>query len=68
MKNPPVHLILPHKTGLVLRTVDSETVNRLFTELEKYDPQERFETFECLERALNETRALLGAELIYMFV
>jgi hypothetical protein len=63
---PPELRELSRKTGLVLRPVDSGSVNRLFAELEKYDPQERVETFEYLKRALNETRAWLGAELTYI--
>jgi hypothetical protein len=39
-------------------------VNRLFAELEKYDPEERAETFEHLKVALNETRESVGAEPI----
>jgi hypothetical protein len=40
---------LSSKTGLVVRSVDSAVVNRLFAELEKYDPEERAETFEYLK-------------------
>ena len=56
---------LSHKTGLVIRPIDSVAVNRLFTELERYDSKERTETFDCLKRALNETRGSLGAEPVY---
>ena len=56
---------LSHKTGLVIRPVDSVVLNNLFTELERYDSRERAETFECLKNALNENRWLLGAELTY---
>jgi hypothetical protein len=53
---------LSRKTGLVVRRPDSATVDMLFDELEKYDSQERAETFEYLKRALDETRASLGAK------
>jgi hypothetical protein len=56
---------LSRKTGLLVRPLDAEAVNRLFAELEKYDAGERRETFDYLKRALNETRASLGAEPIY---
>jgi len=42
------------------------TVERLFAEIEKYDPHERAETFEYLTRALHETRSLLGSEDVYL--
>ncbi len=53
---------LSRKARLVLRSLSSSEVNSLFAELEKYDAQERAETFDYLERALNETRASVGAE------
>jgi hypothetical protein len=53
------------KTGLVVRTPDSKEIDILFAELEKYDSQERTQTFEYLKSALNETRASLGAESAY---
>lgn len=53
---------LSRKTGLVVRRSDSATVDMLFDELQKYDSQERAETFEYLKRALDETRASLGAK------
>jgi hypothetical protein len=56
---------LAHKTGLVIRPFDAATVNRLFTELEKYDEEEQRDTFAYLKNALNETRASLGAEPVY---
>jgi hypothetical protein len=37
---------LSRKTGLVVRPFDSESVNRLFAEIEKYDYQERVNSFE----------------------
>ena len=57
---------LSRKTGLIVRTVDSTTVNNLFAELEKYDSQERAKTFNDLKDTLNETRASLGAEPVYL--
>ena len=62
---PPELAELSRKTGLVLKPVDLESVNRLFAEIEKYDYQERVDTFEYLKHALNETRDSLGAEPIY---
>jgi hypothetical protein len=56
---------LSRKTGLVVRRPDSAAVKTLFAELEKYDSEERAETFVYLKRALNETRASLGAEAAY---
>ncbi len=56
---------LSRKTGLVVRHVDSAQLNSLFTSLEKYDVNERAETFDYLKHALNETRASVGAEPIY---
>ena len=56
---------LSRKTGLVVRTPDSAEIDILFAELEKYDSQERAETFEYLKSALNENRASLGAEPAY---
>ncbi len=56
---------LGQRTGLVIRSIDSATLNKLFTELERYDSRERAETFDYLKRALNETRAFQGAELVY---
>ena len=57
---------LARKTGLVNRPLDAATVNHLFTELESYDAAEQRETFAYLKRALNETRAALGAEPVYL--
>ena len=53
------------RTGLVVRSLDSAAVSGLFAELERYDEQERAETFSYLKRALNETRSSLCAEPIY---
>jgi len=57
---------LSRKTGLMVRAVGPATVERLFAEIEKYDSQERAETFDYLRRALNETRSSLGSEAVYM--
>jgi hypothetical protein len=46
-------------------TVGPATVDRLFGEIEKYEEQERAETFSYLKHALNETRASLGAKAAY---
>jgi hypothetical protein len=53
---------LSRKTGLIVRPIDRSTINTVFSDLEKYDADERAETFEDLKHALNETRASLGAE------
>ena len=56
---------MSRKTGLVVRSFDSAAVSNLFAELERYDEQERTETFSYLMRALNETRSSFAAEPIY---
>ncbi|HLE62788.1 MAG TPA: hypothetical protein VI750_06610 [Pyrinomonadaceae bacterium] len=56
---------LSRKTGLVVRPLDSSTLDALFTELEKYDARERAETLDYLQGAINETRGSLGAEPAY---
>jgi len=50
---------LSRKTGLKVRPVDLKAVKKLFDELERYDSNERAETFNYLKRALNETRTSL---------
>jgi hypothetical protein len=57
---------LSRKTGLIVRAVGPATVERLFAEIEKYDSQERAETFEYLRRALHETRSSLRSEDVYV--
>jgi hypothetical protein len=57
---------LSRKTGLIVRAVGPATVERLFAEIEKYDSQERAETFEYLRRALHETRSSLSSEDVYV--
>ena len=54
------------KTGLIVRAVGPTTVERLFAEIEKYNAQERAETFEYLRSALRETRASLSSEDVYV--
>jgi hypothetical protein len=54
------------KTGLIVRAAGPGTVERLFAEIEKYDSDERAETFECLRRALHETRSSLSSEDVYL--
>ena len=56
---------LSRKTGLIVRAVGPGTIERLFAELEEYDPHERAETFEDLRRALHETRCSLSSEDVY---
>jgi len=56
---------LSRKTGLMVRAVGPATVDSLFAEIEKYEEQERAETFSYLKHALNATRASLGAEAAY---
>jgi hypothetical protein len=63
-KHGPVALEeLSRKTGLILRPLDSATLDTLFARLEEYDAKERTETFDFLTHALNETRASLGPNL-----
>ena len=56
---------LSEKTGLIVRSFDSKVVEKPFDKLAGYDSNERAETFNYLKRALNETRASLGAEAGY---
>ena len=56
---------LSRKTGLVAKRVDAEAIDMLFAKLESYDASERAETFGDLKRALNETRASVGAEPVF---
>ena len=56
---------LSRKTGLIVRTVGSGTVEKFFVEIEKYDSHERAETFAYLRRALHETRSSLSSEDVY---
>jgi len=57
---------LSRKTGLIVRAGGPVTVERLFAEIEKYDSDERAETFEYLRRALHETRSSLSSEDVYV--
>ena len=56
---------LARRTGLILRPFTSETINQLYDELESGDADEQRETLAYLKRAINETRALEGAEPIF---
>jgi hypothetical protein len=56
---------LASETGLIVRPFNAEIIGNLFAELENFDAEERCETFAYLKQALNETRASLGAELVY---
>jgi hypothetical protein len=53
---------LSRKTGLVVKPVNPQAIDTMFATLEEYDATERAETFEDLKRALNATRASVGAE------
>jgi len=57
---------LSRKTGLLVRAVGPGTVERLFEEIEKYDSNERAETFQYLRHALHETRSSLSSEDVYV--
>ena len=54
---------LSRKTGLKVRPLDLKAVKKLFDELERYDSNERAETFKYLKRALNEIRASVEDDL-----
>lgn len=56
---------LSRKTGLVVRCPHSGQVKELFALLEGYDSQERSDTFNFRQRALDETRSSLAAEGAY---
>ena len=51
---------LSKKTGLIVRSPDSEALTDLFARLEEYNADELAETLAYLMRALNETRTSLG--------
>lgn len=57
---------LASETGLIVRPFNAEIIGNLFAELENFDAEECGETFAYLKQALNETRASLGAELVYL--
>ena len=46
------------KTGLVIRSVDSEVISRLFVEIEKYDSRERAETLAAPTYDLSSQNAM----------
>jgi len=56
---------LSRKTGLIIRPLDSAALDTLFARLEEYDADERADTLEYLQRALDETRASLGEEPVF---
>ena len=56
---------LSRKTGLIIRPLDSVALDTLFARLEEYDADERADTLEYLQRALDETRASLGEEPVF---
>jgi hypothetical protein len=56
---------LSRKTGLIVRPLDSATLDILFAKLEEDDPTQIAETLAHLKHALNETRASFGAEPIF---
>lgn len=62
----PLHLDeLSHRTGLIVRPIDGLAINALFTRLEKYDLEERAQTFEYLRRALDDARLSIGAAPVF---
>ena len=52
-------------SGLVLPPFDPEAAIAVLDWLRQQDPQEQYETFEYLKRALNETRAANGERLLF---
>jgi hypothetical protein len=53
---------LSRRTGLIVRSVDADSMATLFDVFDDYDVNERAETFDYLEQARNETRVTLMAE------
>jgi len=53
------------RTGLIVRSVDADSMATLFDLLDDYDVNERAETFDYLEQARNETRVTLMAEPVF---
>jgi hypothetical protein len=53
------------QSGLILKKVAPELARTLLAELDQFDEAEQRETFEHLQRALNETRAAHGERLIF---
>ena len=49
---------LSRKTGLVIRSVDSEVISRLFVEIEKYDSREQAETLAAPTYDLSSHNAM----------
>ncbi len=56
---------LSRKTGLIIRPLDSAALDTLFARLEEYDADERADTLEYPQPALDETRASLGEEPVF---
>ena len=56
---------LSQRTGLIVRSVDANSLTTLFDRLAEYDVNERAETFDYLKQALDETRVALSAEPIF---
>ena len=56
---------LARRTGLILRPLTSAIIDELYDELERDDPDERNETLAYLMKALNETRAAVGARPMF---
>ena len=46
---------------LIIKPIDETRINALFAQLEKYDQRERAQTYDCLRRALDQTRRSVGA-------
>jgi len=53
------------RTGLIVRSVDADSMATLFDVFDDYDVNERAETFDYLEQARNETRVTLMAEPVF---
>ena len=56
---------LSPRTGLIVRSVDADSMATLFDVFDDYDVNERAETFYYLEQARNETRVTLMAEPVF---
>jgi hypothetical protein len=65
-KHQPPHLNeLSRRTGLIVRPIDDGVINALFARLEKYDPNERAQTYDYLRRVIDDTRHSIGAEPVF---
>ena len=56
---------LSRRTGLIVRSVDADSMATLFDVLAEYDVNERAETFDYLEQVRNETCVTLKAEPVF---